>query len=243
MIIKVIISKEKDNKRFSLRRKITVKTARDIRTQLYHDRGFIFVVTRWDALNVLFNKKRAMVAYQKTQLQWCDISLSVFCAVGGLGKRVSRYIAHNSLPKEIILIDSLNKINLLTNLAAEIQQYNRAEDVKVSIYVIVKQKSLPIFDGAILVSNHTVPSLTAENLPRARFWTDDCHHRVASIEAKVSACNNYYVKGNIAWKNQIAKDSVSGISTIATIKNVAPEPEKYQSNTGPFFSKGGVILC
>ena len=243
MTVKIIISKQKDNKRFSLRRKITVKKARDIRTQLYHDRGFIFVVTRWDALNVLFNKKRAMVAYQKTQLQWCDISLSVFCAVGGLGKRVSRYIAHDSLPKEIILIDSLNKINLLTNLAAEIQQYNRAEDVQVSIYVIVKQKSLPIFDGAILVSNHTVPSLTAENLPRARFWTDDCHHRVASIEAKVSACNNYYVKGNIAGKNQITKDSVSGISTIATIKNVAPALEKYQSNTGPFFSKGEVILC
>ena len=54
MIIKVIISKEKDNKRFSLRRKITVKKAREIRTQLYHDRGFIFVVTSWDALNVFF---------------------------------------------------------------------------------------------------------------------------------------------------------------------------------------------
>ena len=184
-----------------------------------------------------------MVACQKTQLQWCDISLSVFCAVGGLGKAVSRYIAHNSLPKEIILIDSLNKINLLTNLSAEIQQYNRAENFKVSIYVIVKQKSLPMFNGTIFVSNHTVPSLTAENLPRAHFWIDDYHHRVASIEAKVSACNNYYVKGNIAGKNQITKDSVSGISTIATIKNVAPALEKYQSNTGPFFSKGEVILC
>ncbi len=243
MIVKVIISKEKDNKRFSLRRKITLKTARDIRTQLYHDRGFIFVVTSWDALNVFFNKKRAMVACQKTQLQWCDISLAVFGATGRLGKAVSRYIAHNSLPKEIILIDLPNKINLLTKLAAEIQQYNRAENFKVSIYVIVKQKSLPIFDGAILVSNHTVPFLAAENLPSAHFWTDNSHHRVASIETKVSACNNYYAKGNIARENQIAKDSVSGILTIATIKNVAPEPEKYQSNTGPFFSKGGVILC
>ena len=242
MIIKVIISKEKDNKRFSLRRKITVKTAKDIRTQLYHDRGFIFVVTSWDALNVFFNKKRAMLACQKTYFQWTDISLAVFCAVGGLGKAVSRYIAHDSLPKEIILIDSLNKINLLTNLSAEIQQYNRAENFKVSIYVIVKKKSLPMFNGTIFVSNHTVPSLTAENLPRAHFWTDDYHHRVASIEAKVSACNNYYVKGNIAWKNQIAKDSISGISTIATIKKVAPVLEKYQFNTGPFFSKGGVIL-
>ena len=242
MTVKIIISKEKDNKRFSLRRKITLKTARDIRTQLYHDRGLIFVVTSWDALNVFFNKKRAMVACQKTQLQWCDISLAVFGAVDGLGKAVSRYIAHNSLPKEIILIDSLNKINLLTNLAAEIQQYNRAENFKVSIYVIVKQKSLPIFDGAIFVSNHTVPSLTAEDLPRARFWTDDCHHRAASIEAEVSACNNYFSKGNVVGKNQIAKDSISGISTIATIKKVAPVLEKYQFNTGPFFSKGGAIL-
>jgi hypothetical protein len=243
MTIKLIISKEKYNKRFSLRRKITVKTARDIRTQLYHDRGFIFVLTRWHALYVLFNKKWVMVACQKMQLQWCDISLSVFCAVGSLGKAVSRYIAHDSLPKEIILIDLPNKINLLTNLAAEIQQYNRDENVKFSIYVIVKQKSLPIFNGTIFISNHTVPSLTAENLPRAHFWTDDYHHRVASIEAKVSACNNYYVKGNIAGKNQITKDSVSGISTIATIKNVATGLEKYQSNTGPFFRKGEVILC
>jgi hypothetical protein len=243
MTIKLIISKEKYNKRFSLRRKIIVKTARDIRTQLYHDRGFIFVLTRWHALYVLFNKKWVMVACQKMQLQWCDISLSVFCAVGSLGKAVSRYIAHDSLPKEIILIDLPNKINLLTNLAAEIQQYNRDENVKFSIYVIVKQKSLPIFNGTIFISNHTVPSLTAENLPRAHFWTDDYHHRVASIEAKVSACNNYYVKGNIAGKNQITKDSVSGISTIATIKNVATGLEKYQSNTGPFFRKGEVILC
>jgi hypothetical protein len=243
MTIKLIISKEKYNKRFSLRRKIIVKTARDIRTQLYHDRGFIFVLTRWHALYVLFNKKWVMVACQKMQLQWCDISLSVFCAVGSLGKAVSRYIAHDSLPKEIILIDLPNKINLLTNLAAEIQQYNRDENVKFSIYVIVKQKSLPIFNGTIFISNHTVPSLTAENLPRAHFWTDDYHHRVASIEAKVSACNNYYVKGNIAWKKQITKDSVSGISTIATIKNVATGLEKYQSNTGPFFRKGEVILC
>ena len=243
MTVKVIISKQKDNKKFSLRRKITVKTARDIRTQLYHDRGFIFVVTRWHALYVLFNKNWVMVACEKTQLQRFDISLSVFCAAGGLGKAVSRYIAHDSLPKEIILIDSLNKINLLTNLAAEIQQYNRAENVKFLIYVIVKQKSLPIFNDTIFVSNHTVPSLTAENLPRAHFCTDNSYHRVASIEAKVSACNNYYVKGNIARENQIAKDSIYGISKIATIKNVAPALEKYQSNTGPFFSKGGVILC
>ena len=242
MTVKVIISKQKDNKKFSLRRKITVKTARDIRTQLYHDRGFIFVVTRWHALYVLFNKNWVMVACEKTQLQRFDLSLSVFCAVGGLGKAVSRYIAHNSLPKEIILIDSLNKINLLTNLAAEIQQYNRAEDVKVSIYVIVKQKSLPIFDGAILVSNHTVPFLAAEDLPKAHFWTDHSDYRLASIEAEVSACNNYFAKGNIVGKNQIAKDSISGVSTIATIKNVVPAPEKYQSNTGSFFSKGGVIL-
>ena len=237
MTIKLIISKEKYNKRFSLRRKIIVKTARDIRTQLYHDRGFIFVLTRWHALYVLFNKKWVMVACQKMQLQWCDISLSVFCAVGSLGKAVSRYIAHDSLPKEIILIDLPNKINLLTNLAAEIQQYNRDENVKFLIYVIVKKNSLPIF-----ISNHTVPSLTAENLPRAHFWTDDSHHRVASIEAKVSACNNYYAKGNIARENQIAKDSISGTSTIATIKNVVPALEKYQSNTDPFFSKGAVIL-
>lgn len=242
MIIKVIISKEKDNKRFSLRRKITVKTARDIRTQLYHDRGFIFVVTSWDALNVFFNKKRAMLACQKAYFQWTDISLAVLCAVGGLGKAVSHYIAHDSLPKEIILIDLPNKINLLTNLATEIQQYNRDENVKFLIYAIVKQKSLPMFNGTIFVSNHTVPSLTAENLPSAHFWTDNSHHRVASIEAKVSACNNYYAKGNIARENQIAKGSISGTSTIATIKNVVPALEKYQSNAGPFFSKGGVIL-
>jgi hypothetical protein len=58
----------------------------------------------------------------------------------------------------------------------------------------------------------------------------------------VSACNNYYAKGNIARENQIAKDSISGTSTIATIKNVVPALEKYQSNTDPFFSKGAVIL-
>lgn len=58
-----------------------------------------------------------------------------------------------------------------------------------------------------------------------------------------NACNTYFSKGYMARKYQIFKDSVAGISIIATNEKIAPALEKYQFNTGLFFSKGGVILC
>ena len=120
-----------------------VKKARDIRTQLYHGRGFIFVVMSWDALNVFFNKKRAMLACQKTHFQWTDICLAVFCAVGGLGKVVSRYIAHDSLSKESILIDLPNKINLLTKLIKNSSQSLLMHPIiSTSLMVSIKKKIL-----------------------------------------------------------------------------------------------------
>ena len=230
-------------------------------------------ITTGHAATAAALKKWVMVACQKTQLQFSEIRLAVFGAAGRLGKAVSRYMAHDYLPKEIILIDLPNKINLLTNLAAEIRQYNCDKNIKISIHGIVKQKFLPIFDGAILVSNNTVPYLTAEDLRKAHFWIDDSHPRAASIEAEESArhetlyiecylsgpdglntdtnfnlpstndCYACFAEGYIAWKEQIAEDYITGIPNITTIENVALALEKYQFDTGPFFGKGGVLLA
>ena len=229
-------------------------------------------ITTGHAATAATLKKWTMVACEKTQLQFSEIRLAVFGAAGRLGKAVSRYMAHGNVPKEIILIDLPDKINLLTNLSAEIIQNNVDKNIKVSIHGLVKQKSLPKFDGAILVSNNTVPYLTAEDLRKAHFWIDDSHPRAASIEAEEATrhetlyiecylsgpqgldtdtnfnlpttndCYSCFAEGYIAWKQQITEDYITGIPTITTIEEVALTLEKYQFDTGPFFAKGGVIL-
>jgi predicted amino acid dehydrogenase len=237
------------------------------------DRPFkIPYITTGHAATAAALKKWAILACERTQLEFSDIRLAIFGAAGRLGKAVSRYIAHGRLPREIILIDLPNNINLLKKLAAEIRQHNGYMNIKVSTHGIVKEKPLPSFDGAILVSNNTVPYLTAEDLRKAHFWIDDSHPRAASIEAEESArhetlyiecylsgpdglntdtnfnlpstndCYTCFAEGYIAWKEQITEDYITGIPNITAIENVALALEKYQFNTGPFFGKGGVVL-
>lgn len=51
-----------------------------------------------------------------------------------------------------------------------------------------------------------------------------------------------FSKGYMARENQIFKNNIAALSTIATNEKIAPALEKYQFNTGTFFCKGGVIL-
>ena len=217
-------------------------------------------------------KQWAIHACQHLHLEFSDSRLAIFGAAGRLGKAVSRYIAHGNLPREIILIDLPNKINLLNELAAEIQQRNVAQNLKVSIFAVEKKKTLPSFDGAILVSNNTVPYLTAEDLRKAHFWIDDSHPRAASLEAEESTrhetlyiecyvsgpeglntdtdfilpttndCYSCFAEGYVAWKENITRDYITGIPDLVAIEKTALLLEKYQFNIGPFFGKSGVLL-
>ena len=131
---------------------------------------------------------------------------------------------------------------------------------------------MPEFDGAVLVSNNTVPFLNANNLRRAKFWIDDSHPRAASIEAEKATrnetlyvecyasapegvntdfpfnlpstndCYTCLAEGYLAWKEKINSDYVTGIPDVTKISKVALLLDKYNFDIGPFFGKSGVVI-
>lgn len=229
-------------------------------------------ITTGHAATAAMLKKWAIYACQQTDLEFSNIKLAVFGAAGRLGKAVSRYIGYGALPREIILIDLPDKLNLLKELAAEIQTQNPQQKLKVSVLGLDTAKPLPKFDGAVLVSNNTVPYLNADNLRKARFWIDDSHPRAASLEAEEATrqdtlyiecyvsgpagldtdapfnlpttndCYTCFAEGYLAWKEGITSDYVIGIPEVSKIAEVASLLEKYNFNIGPFFGKSGTLI-
>lgn len=227
-------------------------------------------ITTGHAATAAMLKKWASYASVQTNLDFNTIKLAVFGAAGRLGKAVSRYLAFEDTPRELILIDLPDKVNLLKDLAKEIQTYNKS--IKISIMGIDNSKPLPNFDGAVLVSNNTVPFLTAEHLKKARFWIDDSHPRAASIEAEEATrkdtlyiecyasapegvntdfpfnlpstndCYTCFAEGYLAWKEKIDHDYVTGIPEVSKISKVASLLQKYKFDVGPFFGKSGAII-
>ena len=229
-------------------------------------------ITTGHAATAAMLKKWAISSCQKTDLVFNNISLAVFGAAGRLGKAVSHYISHGMSPKEIVLIDLPDKVNSLKHLATDIQNQPSQNKTKVSVVGLVKNQPLPRFDGAILVSNNSVPYLDADNLRQARFWIDDSHPRAASIVAEESTrketlyiecyasgpkglntdaafklpstndCYTCFAEGYIAWKEKITSDYITGIPEVSKIINVASLLDKYNFTTGSFFTKNGKII-
>ena len=227
-------------------------------------------ITTGHAATAAMLKKWAMFACKKTNLEFSRTKLAVFGAAGRLGKAVSRYIGYEETPREILLIDLPDKVNLLKELAKEITSQNPR--VKVSILGLDKTKPMPLFDGAVLVSNNTVPYLDANNLRKAKFWIDDSHPRAASIAAEEATrnetlyvecyasapsgidtdfpfnlpttndCYTCFAEGYLAWKEKIDRDFVTGIPEIAKISKVASLLNKYKFDVGPFFGKSGALI-
>ncbi|MGB1290347.1 MAG: hypothetical protein ACPG5F_04930 [Porticoccaceae bacterium] len=227
-------------------------------------------ITTGHAATAAMLKKWACYAAAQTNLEFDHIRLAVFGAAGRLGKGVSRYLASERAPRELILIDLPDKVNLLKELAKEIRTYNKS--INISIIGLDSNRPLPDFDGAILVSNNTVPFLGAEHLRKAKFWIDDSHLRAASIEAEQATrndtlyiecyasapegvdtdfpfnlpstndCYTCFAEGYLAWKEKIDHDYVTGIPEISKISNVARLLEKYKFDVGPFFGKNGALI-
>jgi len=112
-------------------------------------------ITTGHAATAAMLKKWSMYASEQTNLDFSNIKLAVFGAAGRLGKAVSRYLGYDETPRELLLIDLPDKVNLLKELAKEITSQNSA--IKVSILGLDNSVPLPAFDGAVLVSNNTVP--------------------------------------------------------------------------------------
>lgn len=214
-------------------------------------------------------KKWAMYACGRTGLDYHNTKLAIFGAAGRLGKAVSQFISYSSPPKEIILIDLYDKMSLLKTQAEEILRITPRKDLKVSIYCFEASTSMPKFDGAILVSNNSVPYLTENDLKKAKFWIDDSHPRAASLEAELASRNDtLYVEcyargpegfntdfpfrlptyqdcytccaeGYVSWKEGIDHDFVTGIPDVEKIDLVDKLLDKYKFSLGPFSGKNG----
>jgi hypothetical protein len=229
-------------------------------------------ITTGHAATAVTLKKWAIHAAKETNCDYKKIKLAIFGAAGRLGKAVSQFIAYSEPPKEIILIDLRDKIALLKTQAEEMIKISKYKDLKISIYCFEASMSMPKFDGAILVSNNSVPYLTEEDLKATKFWIDDSHPRAASLEAELGSRNDtLYVEcyargpegfntdfpfrlptfqdcytccaeGYIAWKEGISEDFVTGIPDVEKIYLVDKLLEKYKFNLGPFSGKNGDMI-
>lgn len=229
-------------------------------------------VTTGHAATVAFLRRWALHACQKTGCNYENIKLAIFGAAGRLGRAVSKFIASLDPPQEIILIDLYDKMSLLKTQAEEILNITKRKDLKVSIYCFEAATAMPNFDGAILVSNNSVPYLTKNDLKKAKFWIDDSHPRAASIEAELDSrnetlyvecyargpegfttnfpfrlpslqdCYTCCAEGYVAWKEGINEDFVTGIADLEKIKLVDKLLDKYKFTLGPFSGKNGDII-
>lgn len=229
-------------------------------------------VTTGHAATAATLKKWALYASKKTDCNYEKIKLAIFGSAGRLGKAVSQFIAYSEPPQEIILIDLYDKMALLKTQAEEILKISKRKDLKVSIYCFEASTQMPEFDGAILVSNNSVPYLTENDLKKAKFWIDDSHPRAASLEAELGSrndtlyiecyargpkgfdtnfpfrlptsqdCYTCCAEGYVAWRDGISEDFVTGIPDVEKVDLVDKLLDKYHFNLGPFSGKNGDLI-
>jgi predicted amino acid dehydrogenase len=217
-------------------------------------------------------KKWVINACDKTNCNYEKIKLAIFGASGRLGKAVSNFIASYDPPQELILIDLEDKKNLLKNHAEELLQKTNRKDLKILTSHFNSHNPIPDFDGAIIVSNNSVPFLTTEDLKKAKFWIDDSHPRGTSVEAEIQSRNHTlyiecYVRGPekfntnfpfrlptnqdcytccaegfVAWQENINQDFIVGIPDANKVKKVDDLLDKYNFKLGPLSGKNGDLI-
>jgi len=229
-------------------------------------------ITTGHAATVATLKKWAVYAAKKTNCDYKKIKLAIFGAAGRLGKAVSQFIAYSEAPQEIILVDLYNKMALLKTQAQEMKKITKRNDLKISTYCYEASTLMPRFDGAILVSNNSVPYLTKNDLKKAKFWIDDSHPRAASLEAELGSrndtlyiecyakgpegfntnfpfrlptiqdCYTCCAEGYVSWKEGINEDFVTGIPDVKKVDLVDKLLDKYNFQLGPFSGKNGDLI-
>lgn len=144
-------------------------------------------ITTGHAATAAMLKDWAVHCCNELALEFGKTKLALFGAAGRLGITAAKYLLYKDAPKELVLIDLPDKVNLLTEQAKELMAADLSGRVRVSVHTFSQDTPLPQFDGAILVSSTSVPYLTASDLKRAQFWIDDSHPRAASTEAELAS--------------------------------------------------------
>ncbi|MEX3900794.1 hypothetical protein [Paraburkholderia sp. BR10954] len=229
-------------------------------------------ITTGHAATAAMLKDWAMHCCEQLSLEFGNTKLALFGAAGRLGTTVAKYLLYKDAPKELVLIDLPDKINLLTDQANELLASDLLGKSKVSVHTFSPDTPLPDFDGAILASSTSVPYLSAADLKRAQFWIDDSHPRAASVEAELASrghtlyiecfargpagldtafpfrlpstrdCYTCFAEGYSAWQEGIASDFIIGSPPVWSVSYTHGLLKKYGFSVGPFHGKNGDSL-
>lgn len=230
-------------------------------------------ITTGHAATAAMLKEWAMHCCEHFDLAFSNAKIALFGAAGRLGVTVSKYLAYKEVPKELILIDLPDKMALLKKQAEELLSEPLFKNqLKISLHTFNPEKTLPQFDGAILVSCTSTPFLSAEDLRKAKFWIDDSHPRAASIEAEEASrnetlyiecfargpvglktdfpfrlptqqdCYTCFAEGYSAWQEGIRHDFVTGSPPVVTVAYTHQLLKKYGFRVGDFFGKNGLPI-
>jgi predicted amino acid dehydrogenase len=226
-------------------------------------------ITTGHAATAAMLKDWAVHCCAEVGLEFGNTKLALFGAAGRLGTTVAKYVLYKDAPKELVLIDLPDKINLLRDQAQELLASDLLGKSKVSIHTFSPDTPLPQFDGAILTSSTSVPYLTAADLKQARFWIDDSHPRAASVDAELASrdhtlyiecfargpagldtkfpfrlpttrdCYTCFAEGYSAWQEGIASDFIIGSPPVWSVSYTHSLLKKYGFAVGPFHGKNG----
>ncbi|MBB5468917.1 putative amino acid dehydrogenase [Paraburkholderia sp. CI2] len=230
-------------------------------------------ITTGHAATAAMLKDWAIHCCEQLDLELGNTKLALFGAAGRLGKTVAKYLLYKDAPKELVLIDLPDKINLLIDQANELLASDLLGKSKVSVHTFSPDTPLPDFDGAILASSTSVPYLSAADLKRAQFWIDDSHPRAASVEAELASrghtlyiecfargpagldtafpfrlpstrdCYTCFAEGYSAWQEGIASDFIIGSPPVWSVSYTHGLLKKYGFSVGPFHGKNGDSLA
>ncbi|WP_233855663.1 hypothetical protein [Paraburkholderia sp. HD33-4] len=229
-------------------------------------------ITTGHAATAAMLKDWAMHCCEQLDLELGNTKLALFGAAGRLGTTVAKYLLYKDAPKELVLIDLPDKLNLLIDQAKELLASDLLGKSKVSVHTFSADAPLPAFDGAILASSTSVPYLSAADLKRAQFWIDDSHPRAASVEAELASrghtlyiecfargpagldtafpfrlpstrdCYTCFAEGYSAWQEGIASDFIIGSPPVWSVSYTHGLLKKYGFSVGPFHGKNGDSL-
>ncbi|MFM0740919.1 hypothetical protein PQQ51_27050 [Paraburkholderia xenovorans] len=226
-------------------------------------------ITTGHAATAAMLKDWAVHCCNELDLEFGNTRLALFGAAGRLGTTVAKYLLYKDVPKELILIDLPDKVNLLKEQARELLAADLLARTRISVHTFSPDTPLPKFDGAILASSTSVPYLTAADLKRAQFWIDDSHPRAASVEAELASrghtlyiecfargpaglntlfpfrlpstrdCYTCFAEGYAAWQEGIASDFIIGSPPVWSVSYTHGLLKKYGFSVGPFHGKDG----
>ncbi|MFD1559686.1 hypothetical protein ACFSHT_29285 [Paraburkholderia silviterrae] len=229
-------------------------------------------ITTGHAATAAMLKDWAMHCCNEVGLEFGNTKLALFGAAGRLGTTVAKYVLYKDAPRELVLIDLPDKLNLLREQASELLAADLLGRVKVSVHTFSPDTPLPQFDGAILASSTSVPYLTAADLKRAQFWIDDSHPRAASVEAELASrgetlyiecfargpaglntafpfrlpstrdCYTCFAEGYAAWQEGIASDFIVGSPPVWSVSYTHSLLRKYGFSVGPLHGKNGLSI-